>query len=61
MELAGGKVFVKGTPGRALSLGDVARTVHFQSHTLPKDMEPSLEATNTTPTPLPGPSPTAHT
>ncbi len=46
LELTDGRVFVKGSPARALSLGDVARTVHYQSHRLPKDMEPSLEATN---------------
>jgi carbon-monoxide dehydrogenase large subunit len=46
LELAEGKVFVRGSPGRALPLAEVARTVHFQSHKLPKELEPSLEATN---------------
>jgi len=46
LEIRGGRVSVKGSPARSLSLGDVARTVHYESHKLPKGMEPSLEATN---------------
>jgi carbon-monoxide dehydrogenase large subunit len=46
LELGDGRVFVKGSPARGLPLAEVARTVHYQSHKLPKEMEPSLEATN---------------
>ena len=46
LDLRDGRVFVKGSPSRALSLADVARTVHYQSHKLPQTLEPSLEATN---------------
>jgi carbon-monoxide dehydrogenase large subunit len=46
LDLGDGRIFVKGSPARGLALADVARTVHFQSHKLPRGMEPSLEATN---------------
>ena len=46
LELGEGRVFVKGSPARGLPLAEVGRTVHYQSHKLPREMEPSLEATN---------------
>jgi len=46
LDLREGRAFVKGSPSRAVSLAEVARTVHYQSHRLPKELEPSLEATN---------------
>jgi carbon-monoxide dehydrogenase large subunit len=44
VELAGGRVSVRGVPDRGMTLGDLARTVHFRSNEL-KGLEPSLEAT----------------
>jgi carbon-monoxide dehydrogenase large subunit len=44
MELAGGRVGVRGSPDRSLSLRELARTVHFRSGDL-KGLEPSLEVT----------------
>jgi carbon-monoxide dehydrogenase large subunit len=46
LELADGRVHVKGSPARCPALGDVARTVCLPWHTLPPGLEPSLEATN---------------
>jgi len=45
IELGAGRVYVKGSPERGLSLADLARTVHFRSNSLPAGIEPSLEAT----------------
>jgi carbon-monoxide dehydrogenase large subunit len=42
--LADGRAAVKGAPGRALGLADLARTVHFRSNEL-RGLEPSLDAT----------------
>jgi carbon-monoxide dehydrogenase large subunit len=39
----GGKFFVKGSPGRAKSFGDVALMAYL-AHNLPKGLEPGLEA-----------------
>ncbi len=43
--LGEGRVFVKGAPGRAVSLGEVARVAYLETHRLPADLEPGLEAT----------------
>jgi carbon-monoxide dehydrogenase large subunit len=43
--VAGGDVFVKGVPNRAISLAEVARVAHLETHRLPPDIEPGLEAT----------------
>jgi carbon-monoxide dehydrogenase large subunit len=45
LELADGRVVVKGVPSRAVSLADVARVAHLETHRLPPDVEPGLEAT----------------
>ncbi len=45
IEIAGGKVAVRGMPDRALSLAEVAWVVFYKSDKLPRDIEPSLEAT----------------
>jgi len=39
-----GRAEVRGSPGRSVSLGDLARTAHFRSNEL-QGVEPSLEAT----------------
>lgn len=44
LELGGGRVAVRGTANRGLSLRELARTVHFRSSEL-AGLEPSLEAT----------------
>ena len=44
IELRQGRAEVRGSPGRFVSFGDLARTAHFRSNELP-GLEPSLEAT----------------
>jgi carbon-monoxide dehydrogenase large subunit len=44
VELSGGRAAVRGAPDRGLTLGQLARTVHFRSNEL-RGLEPSLEAT----------------
>jgi carbon-monoxide dehydrogenase large subunit len=44
VELGGGRVQVRGSPDRGLSLAELARAVHFRSTEL-RGLEPSLEAT----------------
>ena len=44
VELAEGRVHVRGSPNRALTLGQLAKTVWFRSNEL-RGVEPSLEAT----------------
>src|SRR5207245_7668414 len=44
IELAEGRVHVRGSPDRTLTLGQVAKTVWFRSNEL-RGVEPSLEAT----------------
>jgi len=43
--VADGDVFVKGVPNRAISLIEVARVAHLETHRLPSEEEPGLEAT----------------
>ncbi|MGH7319963.1 MAG: xanthine dehydrogenase family protein molybdopterin-binding subunit, partial [Candidatus Rokuibacteriota bacterium] len=45
LDVAEGRVFVKGSPSRAIALADVARIAHLETHRLPPDVEPGLEAT----------------
>jgi carbon-monoxide dehydrogenase large subunit len=45
LDVADGHVLVKGVPGRAVSLTEVARVAHLETHRLPPDTEPGLEAT----------------
>ena len=45
LELGDGLIAVKGAPGRAVSMLDVARVAHLETNRLPADVEPGLEAT----------------
>src|SRR5439155_181971 len=45
LEVADGRVTVKGVPERAVSLAEVARVACLETHRLPADTEPGLEAT----------------
>jgi len=45
VELRDGKVSVRGAPDRSLTLADIGFRVYYQSDKLPRDLEPSLEAT----------------
>jgi aerobic carbon-monoxide dehydrogenase large subunit len=45
LQLADGRVGVKGAPGREMSLAEVARIAHLETQRLPKDLDPGLEAT----------------
>jgi carbon-monoxide dehydrogenase large subunit len=46
IEIAGGKARVRGSPHTAVSLAEVAWLVYYRSDKLPRDVEPSLEATS---------------
>src|SRR6185436_8145940 len=43
--LAAGQAFVRGAPGRAVTLAEIARIAHLETHRLPADLEPGLDAT----------------
>jgi carbon-monoxide dehydrogenase large subunit len=45
LEISAGTIAVRGTPAKAVTYQDVARTVYRSSDTLPPDTDPSLEAT----------------
>jgi carbon-monoxide dehydrogenase large subunit len=45
IDLAGGRAFVRGLPGRDVSLAEIARVALLETHRLPPDVEPGLEAT----------------
>jgi carbon-monoxide dehydrogenase large subunit len=45
MEMADGSAAVKGVPGRALAIAEIARIAHLETHRLPPDTEPGLDAT----------------
>ncbi|MGH7366985.1 MAG: xanthine dehydrogenase family protein molybdopterin-binding subunit [Candidatus Rokuibacteriota bacterium] len=45
LQVLDGRVAVKGAPGRAITVAEVARVAHLETHRLPPDMEPGLEAT----------------
>ena len=45
LELGDSRIAVKGAPGRELSVAEVARIAHLETHRLPRDLEPGLEAT----------------
>jgi aerobic carbon-monoxide dehydrogenase large subunit len=45
LDIAGGSVFVRGTPTRAMTMGEVATAAYRLADTLPPDVEPGLEAT----------------
>jgi aerobic carbon-monoxide dehydrogenase large subunit len=44
IELSGGSARVRGDPGSALPVGELARVVHFQAHRLPEELRYGLEA-----------------
>ena len=45
LEVAEGRVSVRGAPDRALALVEVARIAHLETHRLPPDLEPGLDIT----------------
>ncbi|HEU4367789.1 MAG TPA: xanthine dehydrogenase family protein molybdopterin-binding subunit [Methylomirabilota bacterium] len=45
LDLVDGRVMVRGVPGRALALSEVARIAHLETQRLPPDLEPGLDAT----------------
>src|SRR6266478_8977449 len=45
LEVADGRIAVRGMPGRGVSMLDVARVAHLETHRLPPETEPGLEAT----------------
>jgi carbon-monoxide dehydrogenase large subunit len=45
LEVADGRIAVRGMPARGLSMADVARVAHLETHRLPPGTEPGLEAT----------------
>ncbi len=45
LDIVAGRVFVRGTPAKALSMGDVARAAYRDAHELPPELSPGLEAT----------------
>ncbi len=45
LDLRDQKVVVRGAPDRSVTLADIGFRVYFQSDKLPRDIEPSLEAT----------------
>jgi len=45
LHVADGRVSVKGAPGRAVTLAEVARVAFLETHRLPPDTEPGLDAT----------------
>jgi carbon-monoxide dehydrogenase large subunit len=45
LALADGQVVVRGVPGRALALAEVARIAHLETQRLPADLDPGLDAT----------------
>ena len=45
LEVADGALSVRGAPGRAVALAEVARVANLETNRLPADVEPGLEAT----------------
>ena len=45
LEMADGWAAVRGVPGRALAMTEIARIAHLETHRLPPDLEPGLDAT----------------
>jgi carbon-monoxide dehydrogenase large subunit len=45
LEVADGRIAVRGLPDRGISMADVARVAHLETHRLPPETEPGLEAT----------------
>ena len=45
LALDDGRVLVRGVPDRAVTLAEVARIAHLETHRLPPDLDPGLDAT----------------
>jgi carbon-monoxide dehydrogenase large subunit len=45
LDLAEGRICVRGAPGRDVSLAEVARIAHLETQRLPTDLDPGLDAT----------------
>jgi carbon-monoxide dehydrogenase large subunit len=45
LDLADGRIAVKGVPDRGVAIAEVARVAHLETHRLPPDVEPGLDAT----------------
>jgi carbon-monoxide dehydrogenase large subunit len=45
LDVADGRVAVKGAPGKGVAIAEVARVAHLETHRLPRDVEPGLDAT----------------
>ncbi|HEV8471460.1 MAG TPA: xanthine dehydrogenase family protein molybdopterin-binding subunit [Methylomirabilota bacterium] len=45
LEIVDARVRVKGVPGRAIALSEVARIAHLETHRLPPHVDPGLDAT----------------
>jgi carbon-monoxide dehydrogenase large subunit len=45
LDVAEGRVTVRGAPDRAVTLAEIARIAHLETHRLPPDQEPGLDAT----------------
>ena len=54
LEIAGGTISVRGTPGRGVPFADVARRAGHEPHLLPDGVEPGLESTRRYSAPDPG-------
>jgi carbon-monoxide dehydrogenase large subunit len=54
LDVADGRVFVRGTPSRSIAFGAVARRAAHEPHALPEGEEPGLEATRRFVPPDPG-------
>jgi carbon-monoxide dehydrogenase large subunit len=45
LDVGGGRLSVRGAPDRGAAIADVARVAHLETHRLPADVEPGLDAT----------------
>jgi carbon-monoxide dehydrogenase large subunit len=45
LDVADGRIAVRGVPDRALTVAEVARVAHLETHRLPPEVEPGLEVT----------------
>jgi carbon-monoxide dehydrogenase large subunit len=45
LDLAGGRLSVRGSASAAIAVAEVARVAHLETHRLPRDLEPGLDAT----------------
>ena len=45
LQVANGSVTVRGVPGRAVTMAEIARIAHLETHRLPPETEPGLDAT----------------